>query len=316
MEHLNSLQFVARFAVAGFHERVQRTQVLAFTLVIRAMDELPKYSGPALVMGSSPSLKELNLETFEGLRLAIGTLPIMHKTGEHFDYWVVANGLSPLPWLRRHQTALGRVRFSTLVMATAAMQDLSYRRAGAALPSLDEWAMRNQCIVFDQRHIHGHCDPPRGCCAMWEHYGHAKTIQQMLLDRTGISYGGHHSVVFHGIALAILFGANPIYVAGVDLPKRQTDYRHVSSPMRVPLGTRRKHMRVFLDWRIRRGWLGRQLTGRQESTFAAGWDEILADLTNLGLAASLEGSEIVNLSAASLLSNIPTIRTDSVAFRR
>jgi len=137
------------------------------------------------------------------------------------------------------------------------------------------------------------------------------SIQEQLRQLTGIEYSEGHSVFFHGVALAILLGARPIYIAGVDLPFAQSEYTHIPAITNIPNGSgwqrlRGKAFEIKQSICQAFGWIVR----RDESVFNDGKSDILSDLSALAKAAKIGGSELVNLSPTSLLSQVDGIRND------
>jgi len=274
------------------------------------LSDLEPVSGAALVMGAAPSLLRIDPAKFQGLRIGVGDVPVRASSYTHFDYWVTANSHFPLPWVARHRKAMNRGNFSRIVFATSAMSPISVRRANSLIATVGKWSNEFDMTIYDQRHELGDCEPISGCCIMSQNFVRDKPIQHQVWQQTGLHYKGSHSVIFHGIALAILMRAKPIYIAGVDLPFRNADYIHALSASGIPTGSYKQ----FWSWKLNQyiASISGILKGDIEapSMFAFGQDEIREDLLNLGSAAKAVGSELINLSPSSLMVEIPTIEQD------
>lgn len=263
--------------------------------------------GPALVMGASPSLKNFGCAAFKGTKIGVGDVPWRAPELGPFDYWVCANTQFPLPWIRRHASAIKKADARTMVYATVMFAGMSKKRAEQAIEKIGSSADLPQGLVYDQRHLDGQfCSPLQACCFSSAKVQVGPPIQERLHNRVPNHprYVGAHSVAFHAIALAILLGARPIVVAGVDLPELARDYTYIHNHRVPPMKTRRGGLRHRLQrhhsWRV---------SDNRESVFSPYRNEMLQDLKILAGAAQALGSQIINTSKNSLLREVPAIRS-------
>lgn len=263
--------------------------------------------GPALVMGASPSLKNFGCASFKGTKIGVGDVPWRAPELGPFNYWVCANTQFPLPWIRRHASAIKKADARTMVYATVMFAGMSKKRAEQAIEKIGSSAKLPRSIVYDQRHLGGQfCSPLQACCFSSAKAQVGPPIQERLHNRVPnhSEYVGAHSVAFHALALAILLGAHPIFVAGVDFPERASDYKYIHNHRVPPLKTRREELRYRLQrhhsWRV---------SDNRESVFARYRNEMLQDLKILAGSAQALGSQIINTSEKSLLREVLEIRS-------
>ena len=278
---------------------------------VQNLSDLKSVEGAALVLGSAPSLLRVDPYQFDGVVIGVGDLPVRAPGFALYDYWVCANSHFPLPWLRSHRRVMQPAPYSYLVYATSAMDRFSQRRAQRYVDRLERLEVSTSMVVYDQRHRDGLCTPQRGCCVMSRSIVADASIQEQLRQLTGIEYSEGHSVFFHAVALAILLGARPIYIAGVDLPFARSEYTHIPHTTYTPNGSGWQRLRG-MGFEIKESIFqafGR-ITRSDESVFRDGKVDILNDLSALAKAAKIGGSELVNLSPTSLLSRVDGIRND------
>lgn len=273
----------------------------------KVITDLPTINGPAMVMGSAPSLLDVSIENFRGYKIGVGDLPVRMGDRLHFDYWVTANSHFPLPWLRSHQRSMEEGRYTSLVMATSAMSSLSYRNGTRLLNKAHLWPQDPKIVVYDQRHETSSCQPLAGCCAFSHAVGaRAPTIQKMFEDQSGIRYEGSHSVAFHGIALALLLGASPVYVAGVELPVLKKDYLYCAQK-KIPRGTLSQRAKLQY-WNFLGGVSNlRRRVDPEPSMFSFGDGQNRQDLASLAIGAKRMNSRLLRTSHKGLLAEVAEI---------
>lgn len=256
---------------------------------------------PALVMGSSPTVKEVSNFPFDGIRIGVGDMPVRAPEFGPYDYWVCANSYYPLPWDKKHRKDIENAGARTLIASMSVLH--SYEPDEIKFEALEEFFMSNSNVLYEQRHFdHLSCDPRKLCCEVSEEFELGKTIQELLgsLVQSNMPvYSQGATVALHGYALAILLRANPIYIAGVDLPtttKNHRSYRHWFRPHE---GFVRKIIRLFRDLADE---------GDIASDFGnAGQQNILRDFQVLAQVAKQLGSETYCISEES-----PLIRLDGI----
>jgi len=270
------------------------------------MEDLPKISGPAVVVGSSPSVTDFDVFSFPGFRLGVGDMPWRAPELGPYNTWVCANSHFPLPWLTRHERAIRRSNAQALVLATLVFGQLTPSRAESAIKRMRTTTSLPPITAFDQRHFGGRlCTPIKGCCVAAVSLDAGTPLQERLRDISvrRETYSGSQSVAFHGIALAVLLGADPIYVAGIDLPSWQKDYRHLHAKRVAPSGTFRQSVQRRVTSSV-----VKMLTRTRESAFTH-QAEMISDLEILARIVNESGRRIINTSRRSLLVECEGIQT-------
>lgn len=121
-------------------------------------------------------------------------------------YWILANTINTM----RSESGRTNSIIGKTTVCYAESVDLTDR----------EWVAANiQCdyLPYDQKHFGGQLCYERRCCH--QIIPGRLTIQEELRKLTGAEkcYTTGASVCLHSLAFAVLFGCNPIYVAGMDL---------------------------------------------------------------------------------------------------
>ncbi len=204
---------------------------------------------PALVMGSSPTVKVLSNFPFDGIRIGVGDMPIRAPEFGPYDYWVCANSYYPLPWNRKHRKDIIGSGARTLIASMSVLH--SKEPDEVKFKALGEIIKSSSNILYEQRHFHEiPCNPRKLCCEVSAKFELGKTIQELLGslaqgDEPAYSEGA--TVALHGYALAVLLGANPIYIAGVDLPPTSKQYISYKNWFRAGEGIFRRAKRLLTE---------------------------------------------------------------------
>lgn len=277
---------------------------------MQTLQDLKLTSGPAIVIGSAPSAVNFDYRNFKGIRIGVGDMPWRAREFGPYDYWVTANNLFPLPWRRAHARAIRRAPINNLLLATAAFGGQTPEGARMCHEAMTRDRALVPTILFDQRHFQGHlCEPVDGCCEIFVKSAIGETIQEQLVRRSpcaNTTYDGSHSVAFHAIALAIMLGATPIYVAGVEFPLDRKDYGYYRPWKIPPTGSLPKTVQYVVA-RLKDRLLDR--LQRNSSVYTDHGDSLLRDLESLAQAASETDQEIINTSSTSLLTQARGIQT-------
>jgi hypothetical protein len=260
------------------------------------------HNSPALVMGSSPTVKSISRFPFNGIKIGVGDMPVRAPELGPYDYWVCANTYYPLIWDQRHFKDIVNSGATTLI-ATMSVQHskASEREKLNAFSQLNDG---ESIVLYDQRHFLGQsCNPPQLCCKIYQEFSLSNSIQELLSQLAGRhepTYSEGATVAVHGYALAVLLGANPIYIAGVDLPatsKAYRAYKHWFLPHEGKLRMLLRRTRDFFD------------NGEKLSDFGnAGLDQILLDFKKIAAVARSLNIETYCLSELSPLNNIVGIK--------
>jgi len=253
------------------------------------------------VMGSSPTVKAVSNFHFDGIRIGVGDMPVRAPEFGPYDYWVCANSYYPLPWNKKHRKDIDRSGARTLIASMSVLH--SNESAQAKFEALEKIFKSDSNVLYEQRHFHHlPCTPQQICCAISARFELGKPIQELLgslVSSNDPSYSEGATVALHGYALAVLFGANPIYIAGVDLPvtsKKYRSYKHWFLPHENMARKLIRLLRDLLD------------NGAKLSDFGkAGLDKILMDFDSISKLAEMFGIVTYSLSEQSTLNRLEHI---------
>ena len=256
---------------------------------------------PALVMGSSPTVKVVSSFPFDGIRIGVGDMPVRAPEFGPFDYWVCANSYYPLPWIKKHRKDIRDSGARTLIASMSVLH--SYEPDEIKFEALEEFFTSNSNVLYEQRHFHQvPCDSRKLCCKVSAEFELGKTIQELLgsLVQSNMPvYSEGATVALHGYALAVLLGANPIYISGIDLPTTTKKYRAYKNWFRPGEGLRRKSLRLIRDFLD---------SGKELNDFGnAGLHNILNDFRLISELADSIGITTFCLSENSFLNSLENI---------
>lgn len=262
---------------------------------------------PALVMGSSPTVKVVSNFPFDGIRIGVGDMPVRAPEFGPYDYWVCANSYYPLPWNKKHRKDIASSGARTLIASMSVLH--SNESAEAKFEALKEIFKSDSDVLYEQRHFHQlPCNPRKICCDVSGKFELGQTIQELLgqlIQNPNPTYSEGATVALHGYALAVLLRANPIYIAGVDLPTTTKSHRSFRHWFRPHESLPRKVIRLFRDWRD---------SGKKLSDFGnAGLDNILMDfrlISEVAHSLNLTTISLSEKSSLNVLEHIKPIKPD------
>lgn len=256
---------------------------------------------PALVMGSSPTVKLVSNFSFDGIRIGVGDMPVRAPEFGPYDYWVCANTYYPLPWIKKHRKDMRNSGARTLIASMCTLH--SKERDSTKLDALEEFFESDFNVLYEQRHFHNSkCSTQEICCVVSRRFDLGKPIQELLgnlVFSDDPAYSEGATVGLHGYALAVLLEANPIYIAGIDLPTTTKTYRAYKNWFRPGEGLHKRSIRLireFLD------------SGKELNDFGnAGQDNILNDFRLISEIADSIGISTFCLSEKSILNSLEKI---------
>jgi hypothetical protein len=262
---------------------------------------------PALVMGSSPTVKVVSNFPFDGIRIGVGDMPVRAPEFGPYDYWVCANSYYPLPWNKKHRKDIEDSGARTLIASMSVLHSIEPDEV--KFEAMAEIFESSSNILYEQRHFHElPCDPQKLCCKVSGKFELGQTIQELLGQLTQTptpTYSEGATVALHGYALAVLLRANPIYIAGVDLPTTIKSYRSYRHWFRPHESLHRKVIRLFRDL---------QDSGEKLSDFGnAGLDNILEDfrlISEVAHSLNLTTISLSKISSLNVLEHIKPIKLD------
>ena len=256
---------------------------------------------PALVMGSSPTVKVVSNFPFDGIKIGVGDMPVRAPELGPYDYWVCANSYYPLPWNKKHRKDIEKSGARTLIASMSSLH--SPDSDSLKMDALEEFFESDFNVLYEQRHFRkAKCNPQKICCAVSGRFNLGNPIQELLghlVASTDPAYSEGATVALHGYALAVLLRSNPIYIAGVDLPTTTKDYRAYKDWYKPHESVVRKLMRRFrsvID------------SGKIASDFGkAGQENILKDFERISKLAHGMGIRTHTLSKNSPLATLANI---------
>lgn len=186
---------------------------------------------PAHIFGSAPSVKNATKMHLNGLKLAIGDMPWRAPEFGPYNYWVTANTWFPLPWKKKHNKIIENSRAKVLISSVCANSQTGKANINLIISEFEKLSVFNNIVMYDHRHISGkycknYTDEP--CCILSKHFNLGDSIQDKLAAFTnGIcKINISTSAVANSLILAILLGCNPIYIHGIEIPQKMSEYRY------------------------------------------------------------------------------------------
>ncbi len=173
---------------------------------------------PCLIIGSGDSLNQINFDNFSGKIIALGTTILRISDRRKISYFVSANNHFPIPEINFHLEFLNDLKNITWLMSdTAAYNDVWKKNENFLIKNL-----KNNWLSFDDRHFDNKlCKPKKNCCKIVSNIENNITLQEFFFKKklNKKFFLKAVSVAEFGIMFAILFGCNPIYLAGIDMPE-------------------------------------------------------------------------------------------------
>lgn len=276
------------------------------------IDEIHK-NQPAIIVGSSKSIDIVNYENFKGIVIGMGDGPLRSFQLFRPDYWVCANSCWPRPWLNKDASAINLIMpkmFFLGVPAFAAVKKNTILDCAAKI----DVNLKCDYFVYDQRHFNSKsCKEYASCCEASKVYKIKETIQEKFsIKFRSQLYSTGDTVAIHALAIAMIMGCNPIYIIGVDIPTKKSDYTYYESKMGNILVNEYKTTGPFPGM-VKTPILKRikiklkNLNARKNnaaSVFESDLDNIINDFKIIAEAASKAGVKIVNLGEKSNLRSV------------
>ncbi len=175
---------------------------------------------PLVLVGAGPTMHEFNYANFSGKKLGIGTSILRLENKFKFDYFVSANNEFPVPEISLHLNYINKFKNMVWFMSDTACYDGIWTKSEKFLK---ENLQIDYCF-FDERHFNQKkCKPERKCCDLIKFGEDNNNIYDLLKNKIDYKINFDQvdcTVAEHGLAISILIGANPIFIQGVDLPKK------------------------------------------------------------------------------------------------
>lgn len=259
-----------------------------------------------LVVGSAPNIKKIKNLFFNGTIIGVGDVPWRASNLARFDYWVCANTYFPIPWERKHKKALELSNAKVLIASNVVE---NYELVlDEVFQKIEDSGLLSQYLFYDQRHFNGVlCNPPKSCCKFYRRYLNESTIQELVSssysDSDSPAYSEGTTVALHGYALAILLQLNPIYLIGIELPEKLSDYKAYKNWKRPGEKIKSKLKRLLLQ--------NLPFIPTKPIDFSGKKEEILEDFRKLCAVGESVGIKTYSLSETSPLNTVPGINFTS-----
>ena len=180
---------------------------------------------PGLLLGSAPTAVQVKNFHFNGFRIGIGDMPWRAPELGPFEFWLASNGYYPLPQKVLHSWQIRR-RSKYFVFSGAFLQRT--KNPNRVINKLRSSSKCSSFVTFDERHFENElCENLSNCCAFALEFNNFPTIQEQLSKVSGYktdNYPDSHTAATYGLALTILLGLNPIFISGIELPRKLENY--------------------------------------------------------------------------------------------
>ena len=208
------------------------------------------FDKPAWVIGSSQNLETLSKDRVSGIKIGIGDTPIRAPIFGPYDFWVTANTIYPLPWIKKHQDQLKKI--NSHILFSSVCVNNNEINLDDVVNSINKLREFTSVTLYDTRHFRGVlCQPRDNCCKLFSKLQFGPTIQELLgakIINKHPAYSTGGTVALHGLALAVLLNCNPIYLAGIELPEYEKDYKYFKDfyqPHLSRIGMVKRYFRNF-----------------------------------------------------------------------
>jgi hypothetical protein len=271
-------------------------------LMIRTLRDLINTSSnitrdrPAVVFGSAPSIRSLRRNAFTGVKIGVGDMPWRAPEFDPFDFWVTSNTYYPLTQEQKHLRDM--IDSTSIILISPECVQNTQSDLSVKLIQLKKIIAAFDFVLYDQRHFGNLvCKPQANCCKFVSHFNIDVSIQELLNELASNDfspYGLSHTVASHRFALAVLLGFNPIYIAGVELPEKNKNYKAYNN-FKNPI--------ISFKGRIHK-----ILTRFEKSDFfGSARSETLQDFYKIAKIAKIHGAKVFCLSKTSPLLQISGI---------
>ena len=180
-------------------------------------------NNPLILVGAGPSMHHFDYKKFKGRKMGVGTTILRLENRFKLDYFVSSNNEFPVPEIDKHLIFMNQFENMIWFFSDTACYDGIWTKSDEFLKNN---LKLNYCF-FDERHFNKKkCDPVKKCCNLINYKEETNNIYDLLAKKFETKIDLNYvncTVAEHGLAIAILTGANPIFIQGIDLPK--TNYQ-------------------------------------------------------------------------------------------
>ena len=197
---------------------------------------------PCVIIGAGYTMMDFDYANFKGIKIATGSSIMRFPDEIDIDYLVSANNHFPVLEINEHLKYLNKKNISWLMSDTACYNDIwDFNKK-----KFEKLKINYFC--FDDRHFDlKRCKKVRNCCKFLEIYPKRKTFFEYLGQLKKLKYSVKKSgatVAEPALGFALLFGCNPIFTQGVDLPLKEYGFK---KPGKKYVGYQNNKADMFLD---------------------------------------------------------------------
>ncbi len=277
-------------------------------------------SEPCLVLGNSPNMMNFNFNKFKGIIITLSDAIIRGRNKFKANYWISSNNEFPMPEIDFHLEIINSNNQTKFFFAdSVAYQNIWTKDQNYLNQNLNvDW------LCFDERH-HNYrkCSPSKNCCNLLSEKNRESTIQDKIQKKFGYNYKFKKSgtVAEFGLMFALLFGCNPIYLQGIEIPLKQSDYTRYEDEFSEKILIEKTNKIISKKFReyylsqnpVKPYFLSlinkiKRLKNKNTTVFFDEIDNILSNFNTLGKISENNCIDLYNLSEISNLRKVDTIK--------
>ncbi len=278
------------------------------------------HSSPCIILGNSPNMMNFNFNQFDGIIITLSDSIIRGRNKFNADYWIASNNEFPMPEIDFHLELINSNYNTKFFFADS----VAYQNIWTKDHDYLNNKLKVDWLCYDERHHNmKKCNPIKNCCKLINEDNRDNTIQETVKDKFGSKYNLNKSgtVAEFGLMFALLFGCNPIYLQGIELPIMQSEYIRYEDDYSEKILLEKtnkiiseKYREYYSSQYIFKPYLLSLLNKikgkfkKNTSVFFDEIDNILNNFTTLGKIAEDFDIEIYNLSEFSNLRKVNTIK--------
>tara|TARA_B100002052_G_C15851489_1_gene585300 strand:+ start:345 stop:1286 length:942 start_codon:yes stop_codon:yes gene_type:complete len=182
---------------------------------------------PCVIVGSSKSLNDFDYQNFKGIKIVCGATILRINKEFNPNYLISSNTIFPIPNIPEHIRIINSFNKLTWIISdTGTFCDIwDFQKKNFK-------KIKNKYFFFDERHFFKKkCVPLKKCCSFIEKYPNRTTINETLSNLAKVKFKvpiKGISIAEHALSLALILGCNPIFIQGVDLPKKHYSAKKIN----------------------------------------------------------------------------------------
>lgn len=204
---------------------------------------LDKHSGtPCVIIGGGNTMMDFDYSNFKGIKIAAGSSITRFPKNFNVDYLVSANNHFPVIEIKEHLKYLNQKKICWLMSDTACYNDIwNFNKKNFQ-------KLKINYFCFDDRHFNlKKCKKVQNCCKFLDIYPDRRTFFEYLGQINNFEYSLNKcgiTVAEPALGFALLFGCNPIFIQGVDLPLKEYGFK---KPNKKYIGFENRKADLLLD---------------------------------------------------------------------